>query len=54
MTYAIPLRYLPVIVRGIPLKGVGVDVLWPQMAALLACSVVLITLATLRSSMRLA
>ncbi|MBP7777945.1 MAG: ABC transporter permease [Acidobacteria bacterium] len=53
-TYAIPLRYFLVIVRGIFLKGVGVDVLWPQMAALLACGLVLITLATLRSSKRLA
>jgi ABC-2 type transport system permease protein len=36
------------------LKGVGLDVLWPQILALLACGVVLITLATLRSSKRLA
>jgi len=28
-----------VIVRGIFLKGVGVDVLWPQLLALLACGV---------------
>ena len=54
VTYAIPLRYFLVIVRGIFLKGVGVDVLWPQMAALLTCGLVLITLATLRSSKRLA
>ncbi len=54
VTYVIPLRYFLVIVRGIFLKGVGVDVLWPQMAALLACGLVLITLATLRSSKRLA
>ncbi len=54
ITYAIPLRYFLVIVRGIFLKGVGVDVLWPQMAALLACGLVLIALATLRSSKRLA
>ncbi len=54
VTYAIPLRYFLVIVRGIFLKGVGVEVLWPQMAALFACGVVLITLATLRSSKRLA
>ena len=54
VTYAIPLRYFLVIVRGIFLKGVGVDVLWPQIAALLACGLVLITLATLRSSKRLA
>ncbi len=54
VTYVIPLRYFLVIVRGIFLKGVGVDVLWPQMAALLTCGLVLITLATLRSSKRLA
>jgi len=33
-TYLNPLRYFLVIVRGIFLKGVGVAVLWPQMAAL--------------------
>ncbi len=54
VTYAIPLRYFLVIVRGIFLKGVGVDILWPQIAALLACGLFLITLATLRSSKRLA
>ncbi len=53
-TYAIPLRYFLVIVRGIFLKGVGLEVLWPQLAALLACGLVLIALATLRSSKRLA
>lgn len=54
VTYLIPLRYFLVIVRGIFLKGVGVAVLWPQMLALLACGLVLVTLATLRSSKRLA
>ena len=42
VTYAIPLRYFLVIVRGIFLKGVGFDVLWPQIAALLACGLVLL------------
>ncbi len=54
VTYAIPLRYFLVIVRGIFLKGVGFEILWPQMAALLTCGLVLIALATLRSSKRLA
>ena len=54
VTYLIPLRYFLVIVRGIFLKGVGLTVLWPQIAALLACGLVLIALATLRSSKRLA
>jgi ABC-2 type transport system permease protein len=33
-TYAVPLRYFLVIVRGIFLKGVGFDVLWTQFVAL--------------------
>jgi ABC-2 type transport system permease protein len=53
-TYLIPLRYFLVILRGIFLKGVGMEVLWPQAAALLAWGVVVLTLATLRSTKRLA
>jgi ABC-2 type transport system permease protein len=34
LTYANPLRYFLVIIRGIFLKGVGPTVLWPQMLAL--------------------
>jgi ABC-2 type transport system permease protein len=34
LTYLNPLRYFLVIIRGVFLKGVGFDVLWPQMAAL--------------------
>ncbi len=34
LTYLNPLRYFLVIIRGIFLKGVGPNVLWPQMAAL--------------------
>jgi ABC-2 type transport system permease protein len=34
VTYANPLRYFLVIVRGIFLKGTGLAVLWPQFAAL--------------------
>ena len=33
-TYINPLRYFLVIIRGIFLKGVGLDVLWPQFIAL--------------------
>ena len=33
-TYAIPLRYFLVIVRGIFLKGIGLKLLWPQAVAL--------------------
>jgi len=53
-TYLIPLRYFLVILRGIFLKGVGIDVLWPQALALLVWGLAILTLATLRSSKRLA
>lgn len=35
LTYGIPLRYFITIVRGLFLKGVGMEVLWPQALALL-------------------
>jgi ABC-2 type transport system permease protein len=49
VTYLIPLRYFLVIVRGIFLKGIGLDVLWPQAAALAAWGAGMLTLAVLRS-----
>jgi ABC-2 type transport system permease protein len=49
LTYLIPLRYFLVIVRGIFLKGVGLDVLWPQAAALAAWGIVVLALAVSRS-----
>ena len=52
VTYLIPLRYFLVIVRGIFLKGVGLETLWPDAAALLASGLVILTVATLRSSKR--
>jgi ABC-2 type transport system permease protein len=54
ITYLIPLRYYLVIVRGIFLKGVGLEVLWPEALALLAWGLGILTLATLRSSKRAA
>jgi ABC-2 type transport system permease protein len=49
VTYVIPLRYYLVIVRGIFLKGIGIEVLWPQVAALTAWGIVVISLAVMRS-----
>ncbi|MGH9218368.1 MAG: ABC transporter permease [Vicinamibacterales bacterium] len=54
LTYLIPLRYFLVILRGIFLKGVGLEILWPQALALFTWGMVVLTLATLRSSKRLA
>jgi ABC-2 type transport system permease protein len=49
ITYAIPLRYYLVIVRGIFLKGVGMETLWPQALALLGWGLAILALATFRS-----
>jgi ABC-2 type transport system permease protein len=54
VTYLIPLRYFLVILRGIFLKGVGLETLWPDAAALLAWGIGILALATLRSTKRLA
>jgi ABC-type multidrug transport system, permease component len=48
LSYAIPLRYFLVILRGTYLKGVGFDVLWPQMAAMSAIGLCVLTFAILR------
>jgi ABC-2 type transport system permease protein len=48
VTTVIPLRYFLVIVRGIFLKGVGWDILWPQFAALAAWGVTVLALAAVR------
>jgi ABC-2 type transport system permease protein len=48
LTYLDPLRYFLVIIRATYLKGVGLDVLWPQMAGLAVLSLGLFALAVLR------
>ena len=54
ITYLSPLRYFLVIVRGIFLKGVGIGILWPQIAALLVLGTVILTISALRFKKRLA
>jgi ABC-2 type transport system permease protein len=54
VTYLIPLRYFLVIVRGIFLKGIGLDLLWPQAAALAAWGSIVLALAVSRSRKRAA
>jgi len=54
LTYVIPLRYYLVILRGIFLKGIGLSVLWPQVAALAIWGGAVLALAVARSSKRLA
>ena len=48
LSYAIPLRYFLVVLRGTYLKGVGMDVLWPQMAAMAGIGLCLLVLAVMR------
>lgn len=47
-TYLDPLRYYLVIIRGTYIKGVGMDILWPQMLALAGLGIGLLTIAVLR------
>ena len=51
-TYLIPLRYFLIIVRGIFLKGIGLELLWPQAAAMAAWGLVVLALAVTRSRKR--
>jgi ABC-2 type transport system permease protein len=48
VTLANPIRHYLVIVRGVFLKGAGLDVLWPQVAALAAMGAALLWFATTR------
>ncbi len=43
-----PLRYFLVVIRAVFLKGVGIEVLWPQLAAMTALGVGMLTLSVLR------
>jgi ABC-2 type transport system permease protein len=54
VTYIIPLRYFFVIIRGLFLKGVGMSILWPQAAALLAFGIIILSMSVLRFKKRLA
>lgn len=53
LTYANPVRYFLVIIRGVFLKGNGLDILWPQMAALAVLGGFMLFLSSLRFKKRL-
>ncbi len=53
ITYLNPLRYFLIIVRGIFLKGVGMNVLWPEILCLLVLGMTILTLSALRFKKRL-
>jgi ABC-2 type transport system permease protein len=48
LSYANPLRYFMVVLRSVYLKGVGLEVLWPQMAAMAAIALIVLTVSVLR------
>lgn len=54
LTYLLPLRYYLEIIRGIFLKGVGLQVLWPNVAALIVFGFLILTLSVLRFAKRIA
>jgi ABC-2 type transport system permease protein len=53
VTYAVPLRYYADIIRGVFLRGSGIDVLWPQAVALLGMGIAILAFASLRFRKRL-
>lgn len=48
LTYLNPLRYFLVVLRAVFLKGVGFDALWPQLAAMAALGLAMLTASVLR------
>ena len=48
LTYASPLRYFLIVLRGTYLKGVDMDILWPQMLAMAGLGAGLLVTAVLR------
>jgi ABC-2 type transport system permease protein len=53
VTYAIPVRYYATIIRGVFLRGSGLDVLWPQALTLLVMGLSILSVAALRFRKRL-
>jgi ABC-2 type transport system permease protein len=53
ISYIIPLRYFLIIVRGIILKGVGLEALWPEVAALSIFAILVMGVAAVRFRKRL-
>ncbi len=47
-TFLNPLRYFIVVIRSVFLKGVGLDILWPQLIPLAVIGLFVISLSTLK------
>jgi ABC-2 type transport system permease protein len=48
LTYANPLRYFLIVIRGVYLKGVGLNILWPQLVAMAFLATAVLSLSILR------
>jgi ABC-2 type transport system permease protein len=48
LTYLNPLRYFLVVIRGVFLKGIGFELLWPQLVGLAVLAAAMLTFASLR------
>lgn len=48
LTYLNPLRYFLEVLRGVYLKGIGLEVLWPQMAAMAALTLLMLGISVAR------
>jgi ABC-2 type transport system permease protein len=48
VTYAVPARYFLIALRAIVLKGVGVQLIWVELAALSIYGLLVLTLASIR------
>ena len=53
ITYIVPARYFVEILKGLFLQGVGLTVLWPQVAALVIYAIVILNLARKRFRKRI-
>ena len=53
VTYVVPLRYILVVIRGILLKGVGLQILYPEVVAMMIFGVAIMLLAATRFHKRL-
>jgi ABC-2 type transport system permease protein len=53
LTYLMPIRYFAIIVRGILLRGIGIEILWPQVFALILLGILTLVLSVGRLRKRI-
>jgi ABC-2 type transport system permease protein len=53
LTYVIPLRYFIIILRGVILKGIGIELLWQETLILFMFGVIILTISSLRFKKKL-